>query len=64
MKHGYNIRDLILENGEHYNAKIQKILLSSLWSLLSNRTYRTIREIIVIFLTKLKKKNDQLVFAK
>ena len=56
MKHGYNIRDLILENGEHYNAKIQKILLSSLWSLLSNRTYRTIREIIVIFLTKLKKK--------
>ena len=63
MKHGYNIRDLILENGEHYNAKIQKILLSSLWSLLSNRTYRTIREIIVIFLTKLKK-NDQLVFVK
>ena len=24
MKHGYNIRDLILENGEHYNAKIQR----------------------------------------
>ena len=23
-KHGYNVRDLILENGEHYNAKIQR----------------------------------------
>ena len=24
IKHGYNVRDLILKNGEHYNAKIQR----------------------------------------
>ena len=62
QKHGYNVRDLILENGEHYNAKIQRYYYP-VCGHYSQTELTGQYENYCNFSNETKKKNDQLVFV-